>query len=125
MASPSMTNNSVGDLLTSATIAASGTRTADQAADTKFELGVQISVVFGTVAATSGVQVDFFVRGASGTVNDTITSASYLIPSTASTTKVETFKSPTGKWHLLITNLDATNSVTATTATTITVDAVA
>lgn len=122
--SPIGTFNSVGNVLASATIAASGTRTADIDASTKFAVQIQISIVFGTVAATSGLQVDIYRQVAGGTVNDTIATSTYTIPSTASTTKVYTIELGWGKWHVVLTNTDATNSLTGTTATTATADSV-
>lgn len=122
--SPIGTFNAVGNQLASATIAASGTRTVDLDLSGKFEGQVQVSVAFGTVAATSGLQLDFFRQVAGGTVNDTIATLTYTIPSTASTTKVYTVPLPWGKWHILETNLDATNSLTVNTVSSDTLDSV-
>lgn len=126
MASPSMTiTNAAGNLLASTTLAASGTNSAtnlDASAD--LEAQVQLAATFGTVAATSGVQVDVFRRIGSGPANDTIPITSLLLPATASTTQRLSFALPTGRYNIKLTNLDATNSVTAVSLTDDTIDAI-
>lgn len=124
MAAPSMTFNAKGNILNAATIAASGTNTQAIDASTKFEVQVQVEVAFGTVAATSGLQVDVYRRFGAGPTDDSISVLTFTIPSTASTTKDQSFALPTGKYDVKLTNLDATNSVTGVTVTTSTVDAI-
>lgn len=125
MASPASTiNNAAGNLLASTTITASSNATAILDVSAKFEAAIQASVTFGTVAATSGVQVDVFRRIGSGPAVDTIAATTFTIPSTASTTKLVSFALPTGRYQIKLTNLDATNSVTSVTLTTDTVDSV-
>jgi hypothetical protein len=53
-----MTFNAKGNVLNAASVAAAGTNTQQVDASAKFEVQIQVEVVFGTVAATSGVQVD-------------------------------------------------------------------
>lgn len=122
--SPIGTYNSVGNVLASASIAASGTRTYDLDLSGKFEGQPQHAVTFGTVAATSGLQIDVYRQVAGGTVNDTIATFTYSIPSTASTTKTFTLPLQWGKWHVVETNLDGTNGLTVNTVTTATEDSV-
>jgi hypothetical protein len=119
MAAPTMTtSNAAGNLLASTTIAASGTNsTTNLDASTAFEAQVQVSVTFGTVAATSGLQVDVFRRIGSGPAVDTVAITSFVIASTASTTVKQSFALPTGRYNIKLTNLDATNSVTLVTLT--------
>jgi hypothetical protein len=120
-----MTYNAIGNILASATITASGASTSGVDLSTKFLGRFQISTVFGTVAATSGVQVDVFNRAGAGPTDDNIAVTTFVIPSTVSTTKVQSFTLPTGKWDIKLTNLDGTNSVTACTITSSTLDAIA
>jgi hypothetical protein len=125
MAAPvSTTSNAQGNLLASATIAASATRNFNLDVSAKFEAEVQLGVTFGTVAATAGLQVQAFRRVGSGPQNDTNPALQFTIPAVASTTAYQSFALPTGRWNVVLTNLDATNAVTATTATSDTVDAV-
>jgi hypothetical protein len=125
MASPSMTlTHTAGNLLASATIAAGGNTTFDVDYSAKFEGQVQIAVTFGTVAATSGLQIDVFRRIGSGPAVDTEAISTLTIPSTASTTKDKSFALPTGRYRVKLTNLDATNSVTSVSATDDTIDGV-
>lgn len=125
MPAPSTTFNAKGNIRNAATIAASGTTTDTLDFSTKFEGQIQIEVVFGTVAATSGVQVDAFRQFGAGPTVDTIATATVTIPSTASTTKDGSIALPTGKYTLKLTNLDAANSVTGVTITTTTIDGIA
>lgn len=125
MASPVMTTgNTAGNLLTSATIAASANTTFDVDYSAKFEGQIQLSITFGTVAATSGVQVDVLRRIGSGPAIDTVAMTGTVVASTASTTKLQSFNLPTGRYRIKLTNLDATNSVTSVTATDDTINSV-
>jgi hypothetical protein len=124
MAAPSMTINAAGNVLASASIAASGTTTANVDVSSKFEVQIQVQTTFGTVAATSGIQIDVFRRIGTGPVVDTVPIQTMTITSTASTTKDLSLALPTGKYQVKLTNLDATNGVTATSITGDTVDGV-
>lgn len=125
MASPSMTFNAKGNIVSGATIALSATNTQAIDASTKFEVQIQIEVIFGTVAAVSGLQIDVFRRSGAGPTDDTISVLTFVIPSQTSTTKDQSFALPTGKYDVKATNLDATNGVTGYTVTTSTVDSIA
>lgn len=119
------TSNSAGNLLASATIAASANNaTTNLDLSAKFEGQIQFVGAFGTVAATAGIQVDCYRRIGSGPVNDTISAVSFVIAAVASTTVKQSFVLPTGRWNIKLTNLDATNSVTTVTLTDDTVDAI-
>lgn len=126
MAAPTMvTSNTAGNLLASTTIAASGNNaTTNVDLSTVYEGQIQASITFGTVAGTSGVQVDCYRRIGSGPANDTVPVTSFVIASTASTTTRQSFALPTGRYNIKLTNLDATNSVTAVTLTDDTVNGV-
>lgn len=118
MASPVMTTSNVaGNLLASTAIAASGNTTFDVDYSTKIEGLIQLSVTFGTVAATSGIQVDVYHRIGSGPAIDTEPITGLTIPSTAGTTKRRSLRLPIGRYRVKLTNLDSSNSVTLVTAT--------
>lgn len=125
MAAPTMTFNARGNLRSNQTIATSGTLSTDVDASTKFEVQLQVEVTFGTVAATSGLQVDVFREFGAGPTLDTIAMATFVIPSTASTSKIQSIALPTGKYSVKLTNTDATNAVTAVYLTSSAVDTVA
>ena len=113
MASPSMTFNTAANVLSSASLAASGTVTANLDFSAKFEGQVQVwNTPGGTVAATSGMQVDVFEAVDSTPNYDTVACYSMVIPSVASTAARATIKLSTGKYQIKLTNLDATNAVT-------------
>jgi hypothetical protein len=118
------TNRTAGSLLTSTTLAASGNTTFDIDYSTKFGGRIQLSMTFGTVAATSGVQVDVFGRVGAGPAIDNQSIFTITVPSTASSTQLKSIDLPWGRYRIKLTNLDATNSVTAVTATDDTFDSV-
>lgn len=125
MAAPSMTFNTAANVLSSASLAASGTITANLDFSSKFEGQVQVwNTPGGTVAATSGVQVDVFEAVDSTPNYDTIACYSMVIPSVVSTAARATIKLGTGKYQIKLTNLDATNAVTRE-ASSATVDGIA
>jgi hypothetical protein len=125
MAAPAMTQNARGNVQSAGTLAASGTATLAVDATAKFEVQIQIEVVFGTVAATAGLQIDVFRRFGLGPTDDTIAVLTFVIPATASTTKIQSFALPTGKYDVKETNLDATNGLTGLNLTTSTIDSIA
>ncbi len=121
--SPSMTFNAKGNILNASSVAASGTSTNAVDASNKFEVQIQIECAFGTVAATNGCQVSVYRRFGAGPTDDTIAALTFVIPGTTSTTKDQSIALPTGKYDVVITNLDGTNAITVT-ITTSTVDSV-
>ncbi len=126
MASPSMTQNTAGNIRSSASLAASGTSTTSTFnASGKFEEQIQIGATFGTVATTNGLQVDVLRVIGSTPVADTIPVITFVLSGTASTSKAVSLALPTGQYQLKFTNLDATNGLTSVYATGDTVDAVA
>lgn len=126
MASPSMTtSHAAGNLANIATLTNASPQTFDVDYSTKFEGQIQISVTFGSVATTAGLQIDVFRRIGSGPAIDTLAVTTFVITATASTTQLKSLALPTGRYRVKLTNLDATNSVTSVTATDDTVDSVA
>jgi len=115
MAAPSMTFGAAGNVRASASLAASGTASYNLDYSAKLEGQVTVkNTPGGTVAATRGVRVEFLPRYGSTLADTTIAVVSYTLPSAvASTAESRTFYVGTGKWVCKITNLDATNAVTA------------
>jgi len=126
MPSPSSTFNAAGNLLTSQSLAASGTVTANIDASAKFEVQVTIKNTPGAaIAATRGVKVECFAGYGTGPSYTTIAPIIYqLLSATASTLESAEVYLPTGKWQIKLTNLDATNAVTVE-LTTSTIDSIA
>jgi hypothetical protein len=122
--SPIMTANAAGNLLASASIAAGANATYNVDVSAKFANQIQHTVTFGTVATTAGLRVDVFRRIGTGPVVDTQAMLSHVITAVASTTKVRSLELPTGRYQVSLTNLDATNGVTAVSATGDTIDSV-
>lgn len=120
-----MTFNAIGNVQAATTIAASATLTVAVDASAKFEVQLQVTVIFGTVAAVSGLQIDVFRRSGAGPTDDTIAVITFTIPSTAATTKTQSFALPTGKYDIKQTNLDGTNGLTGVSITSSTVDSIA
>ena len=114
MASPSMTFGAQAAALASGSIAASGSTSFSLDLSTKFEGQIQIkNTGGGSVAGTNGLQVDVYRRFGAGPTDDTIPMLTFVIPTTASTTKYQSFALGTGKYTVKLTNLDASNAVTA------------
>lgn len=122
MASPSMTFGTT--LHTSASLGASGTATDLLDLSAKFEGQVMYKVTAGgTVAGTSGLQIQCFAIYSGSTYGDAGTATRDDNPNFAFT--VNNYNGhasdvvyspkiylPTGKWKLKITNLDASNAIT-------------
>jgi hypothetical protein len=126
MASPSMTGNALGNIESNQTISTSGSLTFALNFSTKFEGQTQIQVTFGTVSATSGLQVSVYrAFGASQGTADTIVITQFTIPGLSSTTSNQSFALPTGWYSVTLTNLDASHSVTGVYVTTNTIDSIA
>lgn len=126
MASPVMTFNTVGNALASQSIAASATQTFAIDFSAVYEGQLQCQAHFGTIAGTSGMQIDVFAGNqASGTTYDTIAVFTMVMAAVTSTTNLLTIKLSTGKYDVKFTNLDATNGLTTVLATTATVSSVA
>jgi len=120
-----MTKNALGNALASATVAAAGTTTFDLDFSAKFEGQLVVQGNFGTIAATAGLQVQIFARFDSTPTNATTNpNFTYTIPAVSGLQYSPRIYLPTGVYHVIITNLDASNSVTVVQATTDTVDSV-
>lgn len=120
-----MTHNAANNGVNIASLAASGSQSFTLVVDNVFEVQCQISVTFGTVAATSGLQVSIFRQIGSTPVTDNVAITLFTIASVASSTQIQSFSLPTGKYSVTLKNLDATNAVTSVTATFDTVSSVA
>jgi hypothetical protein len=116
--SPAMTLGAAGNGLASAGMALSATRNFDLDVSAAFEAQLQIGCTFGTVAGTAGLQVQVFPKVGSTPVNDTIAGpGSFTITAVGSTAEAQSIRLGTGKYHIVLTNLDATNALTLTYAT--------
>lgn len=127
MASPTYTAGAAGNASASASLAAGASRSAFTVDfSTVFEGDVQFGATFGTVAATAGLQVSIFPVVGSTPVADTIAGpGSFVLTATASTSQAQTVKLQTGKYSVVLKNLDATNGLTAVYATSDTVPSIA
>ena len=114
MASPSMTQNSYGNLANGVSIAASGVSspvTVD--ATTKFEVQLQVDVLTGGTAQAAGtatVKV-FRLFGAGPTVDTVPTTQMQIALGTAAQHFIASLALPTGKYSVTISNGDTANSV--------------
>ena len=73
----------------------------------------------GTVATTNGCQVSVY-RGFGTTPTwDTVPVLQFTIPTTASTTALQSFHLETGRYQITLTNLDGTNAITVGLTTTV------
>ena len=111
---PTYTGNSAANVIASASIAASGTSNANVDYSGVFEAQLNVlNTPGGSVAGTAGLRVDIFRRFGSSPTTATTAFMSYTIPSVASTAaSCDIFLGP-GKYNVKLTNLDATNAVTA------------
>lgn len=124
MASPSVTQT-VTPILSSSTISASGSSSnLDIDLSSKFKADIQVSGTFAA-GATGGLQIDKYRRIGPTPVADTVSTNPQLLTAVASTTQTMSFSLPGGTlWRLVITNTDASHSVTAVTVTSATLDAI-
>lgn len=125
MAAPAMTFNTAGNALASQSLAASATVTFNLDFSAKFEGQLEVEANFGTIAATAGLRVDVFPGiGSTPTYSATNPNFTYTLPAVAGLRRTPKIFLPTGKYQVLLTNLDATNGLTTVQATTDTVDSV-
>ena len=111
---PVYTGNADGNIDTSASLAASATRSASWDISTKFEGQVHVlNTPGGTIAATRGVRVDVYRRYGNGPTVSESPFLSYTLPSAvASTAESFDFFLGTGNYSIKLTNLDTANAVT-------------
>ena len=127
MPAPTMTFNAAGNILTSQTLALSGTVTsAVMDFSTKFEGQLTIKNTPGAaIAATRGVKIECFAQYGTGPSTSTVAQLLYQLQSlTASTLESTILFLPSGKWTVKLTNLDTTNAVTIE-VTSATIDTIA
>ncbi len=125
MAAPVMTANALGNALASGTIVASGTANFNLDLSAKFEGQLVVQGNFGTIAATAGLQIQIFARFDSTPTNATTNpNFTYTIPAVSGLQYSPRIYLPTGVYHVIITNLDASNSVTVVQATADSVDSI-
>jgi len=116
MASPSMTFGAAGNVIASASIGASGT-SSSSALDYSAKIEAQIHVKNtpgGSVAATRGLQIEVFREYSTGPTLGQTAFLTVVLPSAvANTAESDDIWLQTGKYLIKLTNLDATNAVTA------------
>jgi hypothetical protein len=112
---PTYTGNTANNVIASAAIAASGTSNASVDYSAVFEAQMHvINTPGGSVAATRGLKVEVFRRYGSTPTTGESAMLTYILPSaTASTAESLDVFLPPGKYNIKLTNLDATNAVTA------------
>lgn len=123
MASPSMTTGSAGNALASAPLAASGTTNFNVDFSAVFEGQIQVGATFGTIAATAGLRIDVYRRIGTTPVNSTVAMLSITLAAVSGAKSLD-LALATGKYNVVLTNLDATNGLTAVYATDDTIPAV-
>jgi hypothetical protein len=113
---PTYTGNSAGNVRASASLAASATETITTALDFSAVFEGQVHILNtpgGSVSATRGLQCQFFRRYASGPTTGQTPILTITLPSaTASTAESKDVFLSTGKYALIITNLDAAQAIT-------------
>jgi hypothetical protein len=114
---PTYTAAAAGNVITSASISASGTSSSTTGLDFSaiFEGQLHIkNTPGGSVAATRGLKVEIFRRYGTTPTTGQTAFLTYTLPSaTASTAESLDVFLPTGKYAITLTNLDASNAVTA------------
>jgi hypothetical protein len=91
----------------------------------RFEGQLLVEANFGTIAATAGLRIDIFPGyGSTPTYSTTNPNYTYTIPAIAGLRRSPKIHIPTGRWQVLLTNLDTTNGLTVVQATMDTVDSV-
>lgn len=111
---PSVTYNSAGNAVSSASLGA-GASTTFVADFSSNMLGgwVQIWDTGGaSVATTNGLQVQVFPAGDNTPGYDTVAIAQFTITTVASTVEKQSIPLPMGKYQFKLTNLDASNGIT-------------
>lgn len=114
---PSVTYAASGDILSSTSIAGGATNSTSVVDFTSSLVGGWVGVTNaggGTVAATNGLRVDVFPALDSTPNYATVAMPSFTIGTTVSTTTSLGFFLGPGKYKVSLTNIDATNAVTAT-----------
>ena len=111
---PAYTGNADGNLDTSASLAASASRTFTWDISAKFEGQVHVlNTPGGSVSATRGLRVTVFRRYGNGPSTGESAFLTYTLPSaTASTAESLDFWLGPGKYSFTILNLDAAQAVT-------------
>lgn len=117
MANVSMTLNSAGNGLASQSLAASASVSFNVDVSAAYEGQVQVGATFGTMSATAGLQVQVYTRVGSTPVNDTVAGAGSVTLTAASGAQAQTIRLATGRYSVKLTNLDASNGLTAVYST--------
>ena len=111
---PTYTGNADGNIITSASLAASTSTTGDYDAQGVYEVQVHVlNTPGGTVSATRGVRIDVYRKYGNGPTVGESPFMTFTLPSaTISTAESIDFFLPTGIYQIKLTNLDAAQAVT-------------
>lgn len=116
-ADPSVTYGASGNVLaTTTSISAGASNTGNIVDFSTNTLGGWVQVTEtggGTVASTNGCQVSIYPAGDSTPHYDSSAMWTYIIPTLANSVSRQSILLPTGKYSITLTNLDATNAITA------------
>lgn len=118
MSSPNMVLGAAGNALASASIAASGSANFNLDLSTNdFEGHLQIGATFGTIGTPSGLQVSIYPRIGTTPLADTVPAAGSFVLAAIAGAQAQTVKLQTGRYHVVLTNLDTVNGLTLVYAT--------
>lgn len=112
---PSVTYNAQGNITAAGTSLAAGASSSGATVDASGNsLGTWLSVTatFSSVASTAGAQASIYPAGDSTPHFDTTAMWTFVIPAVASSTGQISQLLPTGKYRVVVTNLDGTNGIT-------------
>jgi hypothetical protein len=116
MAGPLETAGTAGNVIASGSLAASGTANATVDFNTGGCFGgdICLRITTATAAATNGCRLDIFPQGDASGNFDTVAVQTYSFSGlSSSSTYQKTVRTYTGIYKVVITNLDATNAITA------------
>lgn len=113
MASPVYTKGAAGNGLASQALAAGASVTFTLDLSAAFDGFPQVGGTFGTIAATAGLQVSVFRKVGSTPVADTNPGPGSFVLAAVAGAQAQTVPLSTGVYSIKLTNLDATNSLTA------------
>ncbi|MCA1685080.1 MAG: hypothetical protein LC745_03680 [Planctomycetia bacterium] len=114
MSAPIYTTGAAGNASASAALAAGTSRPAFTVDLTAAYEGVlQFGATFGTIAVTAGLQVSIYPVVGSTPVADTVAGAGSFTLAAVAGAQARTVRLQQGKYSIVLTNLDATNGLTA------------
>jgi len=120
-----MTFNTAGNALASSSVAAGANTSFNLDLSAKFEGQLEFECTFGTIGSPAGLQAQIFAGyGSTPTYPTTNPNFTYVLVAVSGLQKSPKIFLPTGKWHVVLTNLDTSNGLTTVAATLDTVDTI-